>query len=29
MDNLMVQDNIEDLEEELDSDILPKVINEA
>ena len=29
MDNLMVQDNIEDLEEELDSDILPKGINEA
>lgn len=29
MDNLMAQDNIEDLEEELSTDILPKGINEA
>lgn len=29
MDNLMAQDNIEELEEELSTDILPKGINEA
>lgn len=29
MDNLMVQDNIEELEEELSTDILPKGINQA
>lgn len=29
MDNLLSQDNLEDLEEELDSDILPTGIDEA
>lgn len=29
MDNLMVQDSIEELEEELSTDVLPKGIDEA
>jgi hypothetical protein len=29
IDNLLSQDNLEDLEEELDSDILPTGIDEA